>query len=137
MPRRPDNDKVVPTFEKYFTLEEATALLPFVRETFAQIEQVQTELARRAPEISRVLEAADGNGGGQKASAYLETVVVLRDLVRKLTDRGILVKNIGAGLVDFPHLRDGREVFLCYKVGEEGIAFWHEMDAGFAGRQSI
>jgi hypothetical protein len=61
----------------------------------------------------------------------------LDTLIHRLQDLGIEVKDIATGLIDFPALRDGRAIYLCWKYNEESIQFWHEMDAGFAGRQLI
>ena len=61
----------------------------------------------------------------------------LNMLLHQIQDMGIYVKDLETGLIDFPALREGQEVYLCWKFGEESIEFWHEIDAGFAGRQSI
>ncbi len=61
----------------------------------------------------------------------------LQEYVRELTELGVQLKDPERGLVDFPHMMDGRVVFLCWHHGEEELSFWHEVDAGFAGRQSL
>jgi hypothetical protein len=58
-------------------------------------------------------------------------------LVHKIRDTGVLFKDINLGLLDFPALKDGREIYLCWKYGEGEIAFWHEIEAGYAGRRPI
>jgi hypothetical protein len=61
----------------------------------------------------------------------------LDTLIHEILETGVQIKDINIGLLDFPTLRDGHEVYLCWKYGEGDIAFWHEVDAGFAGRQPI
>ncbi|HLV01558.1 MAG TPA: DUF2203 domain-containing protein, partial [Acidobacteriota bacterium] len=61
----------------------------------------------------------------------------LHGYLAKIQDAGCLVKSVDEGLIDFPHIRDGREVYLCWRYGEDDIEYWHEVDAGFAGRTPI
>jgi hypothetical protein len=66
-----------------------------------------------------------------------EGFVELREAILELLERGIVLRDLDRGLVDFPSLRDGREIFLCWQEGEDEVAFWHEVDAGFAGRRPL
>lgn len=127
----------MPFFDKHFTLEEACALLPEVRAAFRQIEDLRVSLGIRVEEIQSLMEAAGGNGGGKKSGKYLSEILELNSVINKLTKQGILIKDINTGLVDFPHIRDGKEVFLCWRVGEETIEYWHDLDRGYAGRQKL
>ena len=83
------------------------------------------------------MERAAGNGGSQVASKLVREFERLDALIHQVQDTGVLFKDINLGLLDFPALRNGREVYLCWKHGEKDIEFWHEIEAGYAGRRPI
>jgi hypothetical protein len=87
--------------------------------------------------LERLADSASNNTGGPEGTAYLEDLVRLQNYLKQIEEKGCLVKNLQEGLVDFPHLKEGREVYLCWKYGEEDIRYWHEVDAGFAGRTPL
>lgn len=122
---------------RYFTVAEANALLPNVRPVMSAILVARQQIVDAQPEIWPVLEKAVGNGGSKKAGALVAQFDVIQKNVRVLQDLGITVKDINQGLVDFPAQRDGREVYLCWRYDEASITHWHEVDAGFAGRQPL
>lgn len=124
-------------FEKHFTLGEANALLPHVLSVFEQIHSIREDLSERQEEIGKLHKAAPGNGGTAKGVELLGYSETVARLVAGLEEKGVLVKDIDAGLCDFPHMRDGEEVFLCWKIGEKSIGFWHEIETGFRGRQPL
>ncbi|MEI6914441.1 MAG: DUF2203 domain-containing protein [Armatimonadota bacterium] len=124
-------------FDKHFTLDEALQLLPEVRAAFQRIFEIQAALGDDLKDLNPLLKAAPSNGGGKKSAGYLQHIIEINKLVNGLTHRGILIKDINTGLIDFPHMRQGEEVFLCYRMGEATIRYWHEIGAGFAGRQDI
>jgi len=126
-----------PRFEKHFTLEEANALLPEVREIFSQIHAIQDSLQLRYEEIKALIQASPSNGGGTAAAALLECVREIHLLIEQLASWGIQVKDLQRGLIDFPHWRKNREVFLCWELGEDRIRFWHDLESGYAGRTPI
>ncbi len=127
----------MPQFEKYFTLDEALEMLPFVRASFERISSIREELGLTAEAMEQLTKKAGSNGGGQRSTGYLEKILSLNAVLSELSDRGILVKDVNVGLVDFPHIRDGREVLLCFMMGEETIAYYHEVETGFAGRRPL
>ena len=102
-----------------------------------EIQTIRKEILARRPEIWPVVERAAGNGGSQSASKVVREFERLDAFVRQVQDTGVIFKDINIGLLDFPAMKDGREVYLCWKYGEDDIAFWHEVEAGYAGRQSI
>jgi hypothetical protein len=102
-----------------------------------EIQAIRQEILARRPEVWPVVERAAGNGGSQAASRVVEEFARLDALVHRILETGALFKDINLGLLDFPALKEGREVYLCWKYGEVDIAFWHEIEAGYAGRQSI
>jgi hypothetical protein len=102
-----------------------------------EIQAIRQEILARKPDVWPVVERAAGNGGSQVASQLVFEFKRLDTLVHKVKATGVLFKDINLGLLDFPALKDGREVYLCWKYGEGEIAFWHEIEAGYAGRRSI
>jgi hypothetical protein len=130
--------------DRYFTPEEANQALAQVRPLAERMVEHRRRLlsatARRATLVSQI----QGNGGGITPSdlAELEVEVdrqasALQRCVDKLGGLGVQVKDLDAGLVDFPSLRDGEDVLLCWKVGEEAVEHWHGLEEGFAGRKPL
>lgn len=128
--------------ERLFSLEEALALLPLLRELLADIQTAKRALDERGAALERVLSAAGGNGHlaaeVEKArQALTEAGERLQAAMAELEATGAELKGIDEGLVDFRSLRDGRVVYLCWRLDETTISWWHELDAGFAGRQRL
>ena len=129
---------------RYFTPAEANALLAEVRpaaEELVQHRRAMTEAAaRRAQLVTRIAgNGGDFDPGEARADAELferEAEAAAR-CVERLEAIGVLVKDLDSGLVDFPALHDGEEVLLCWRVGEDEVAFWHPVDDGFAGRRPL
>lgn len=124
-------------FDRHFTLEEANALLPDVRAAFREVEDIRRRLALSGEELERLTRKGGSNGGGPHTAEYLDGILQLNSVINGLSRHGILIKDINIGLVDFPHLRDGEEVFLCYRMGEDSIGWWHDLESGFMGRRSL
>ncbi|MCI0331319.1 MAG: DUF2203 domain-containing protein [candidate division Zixibacteria bacterium] len=124
-------------FKKHFSLEEAGKLLPSLAKIFEEINTIQGELNARGAEVAEVQDSAKTNGGGSKADYHFAQNLKIQRLLGRVEKMGVLVKDLDRGLVDFPHLRGGREVFLCWMVGEKKIDFWHDLGAGFAGREPL
>lgn len=121
----------------YFTLDEANATLERLRPLVGQMLAIRQELLLIQPELEQVLPKVFGNGGGKVASQAVAYFERLEQLIRRIQEMGVELKDINSGLLDFPAVKDGREVYLCWRYGEEEIRFWHEIDAGFAGRQPL
>ena len=121
---------------RHYTLAEAEKALERVLELLGRLRSARALLsddeAREA-----LTDAAPGNGGGAPARTVSEGFLELREALRDLQEMEVVLRDLDRGLVDFPALRDGREVYLCWEEGEERIAFWHEPDAGFAGRRPL
>jgi len=122
---------------RHFSLEEAELLLEQFRPVVAAIVEIHERVVELHPQAWPAIEHAAGNGGSRAASLLVPEFEKLRTLVKLIQDQGVILKDMGQGLLDFPSLREGREVYLCWRHGEERIAFWHEVDAGFMGRQPI
>lgn len=129
---------------KYFTRDEAEALLPRVESLLREIQTLReqvVELEERLAEL-RVKLMSNGHQHGdemQRTQASLMSASAeITRRVRNIAALGVLVKDLDTGLIDFPTLRGGREVYLCWRLGEGSrIAWWHEVDSGFAGRQRL
>lgn len=129
---------------RQFTLEEANALVPLLEETFQRLapgRQEHSALRERLDELMRRRSANGSSSSNADLARARESVDRLarqvEEGVQELLDRGIIVRDVEQGLVDFPSQREGREVFLCWIRGESQIEFWHETDRGFAHRQPL
>jgi hypothetical protein len=128
---------------KLFSREEAEALLPKIEPLLQEIRELGREIAEHEAHLQ--VDQIKLMSNGHKPPADTET---LQNEVRILNHRihanveailamDVIVKDLAEGLVDFPSLLHGREVYLCWKLGEDGIHWWHEIEAGFAGRQPL
>ncbi|MGH2353300.1 MAG: DUF2203 domain-containing protein [Chloroflexota bacterium] len=137
---------------RYFTLEQANRLLPRVQRLLEQLQAQASELAMVQQVLAEGVGAAGaargpgsnghaGNGAAQRYLGALQRVDAVLDAMRvplaELQQIGCELKDIQTGLVDFRTVRDGRAVYLCWRLGEDEIRFWHELDTGFAGRQPL
>ncbi len=121
----------------YFTLKEANTALELIRPLMEEIQLIRQDILKNQPQAWPVIEKAAGNGGSHAASMLAQSFERLDKLVHQILDTGAIVKDINTGLLDFPSLREGHEVYLCWRLGEARIEYWHEVDDGFAGRQPL
>jgi hypothetical protein len=130
--------------KKYFTAAEANATLPLLRSILRDVTELAADLKERHDRLSRVEVPA----GAKVGDAYQEEVREMQaeferdrermqEYVEELHRLGVVLKDPYTGLVDFPSVVDDHEVFLCWRLGEPEVAHWHELDAGFAGRQKL
>ena len=124
---------------KIFTVQEANALLPDVRKIVGKIQRAHRKIARYSEDAKKAAEAAERGGGGfSDGVAYAFVLTELTVQISELEALGVQLKDFERGLVDFPSLRDGRVVLLCWQLGEgDELEFWHDVDAGFAGRTPL
>jgi len=122
---------------RYYTPKEANDQLEVVRPMVEDLMEISKRIRKLQPEIWSVVEKSAGNGGNPTLSKMLPDFDRLDDLLHQLQDMGIEVKDLATGLIDFPAVKDGRVVYLCWKYNEGSIQFWHEVEAGFSGRQPI
>ena len=124
---------------KIFTVQEANALLPEVRVTAAKIQRAHRQLSQYRDEAKKAAEASEQGGGGiAEGVAYATILTQLTMQLAELEALGVQLKDFERGLVDFPSLRDGRVVLLCWQLGEgDELEWWHDVDAGFAGRTPL
>ena len=126
-----------PAFERLFTVEEANALIPELREILDEAALHRDALREKAPHMEPILRAAISNGGGRVGSEYGLEAYKLYLAVKRIRELGVVLKDLDMGLLDFPHEREGRVVFLCWHPPEESVGYWHEIEAGYAGRQPL
>ena len=123
--------------KKLFTLDEANAFVPQLLDLVPKIQRLSVSLNNNFPDIKNARDKAKWNGGSDQGVDYLNAVLKYNDLMRKIEEMGCEVKGIREGLIDFPSLREGREVYLCWRMPEKEILFWHDVNAGFSGRKPI
>ena len=124
---------------KLFTIDEANALLPSVRQILQKIRRSRRRLARYRNEAKLAAEGAEQGGGGM-ANGLLYAMILtnLTQEMSELEALGVQLKDFDRGLVDFPSLRDGRVVLLCWQLGEgDELEWWHDLDTGFSGRTPL
>jgi hypothetical protein len=122
---------------KYFTLQEANDALNTIRPLMDEIQAIRRKILEKQPDAWTAIEKSVGNGGNRTLSRMVQDFEKLDALVHHILETGVQIKDINIGLLDFSAWKDGREVYLCWQYGEGEIAFWHEVDAGYAGRQPI
>lgn len=122
---------------KFFTLQEANETLNIIRPLMDEVQAIRRRILEKQPETWSAIEKSVGNGGNRILSGMVQDFERLDALVHRILDTGVQIKDINSGLLDFSARKDGREVYLCWQYGEVEIAYWHEVDAGFAGRQPI
>ena len=127
---------------RLFTLDEAIVLLPTVRQLMTEIQAAKADMDALTTELERLMGLTGGNGhlAADIASSREEVqkaAMKLQKLIEELDGIGVELKGIDEGLVDFPSERDGRVINLCWRLGEDTIAWWHELDTGFASRQPL
>ena len=123
-------------FRNHYSPEEARALLPQVRQWLDQLSGLRSQLDN----LDEALAGMTTSGrdiGGEDVNRWVRVLADIRCILWEFYKRDIRLKDLDRGLVDFPSLRAGKEVFLCWEKGEEDIQFWHELDAGYAGRQPL
>jgi hypothetical protein len=118
----------------HFTAEEANALLPKVTPLVEELRDAHAIMEERQDDVT---ESIPTNGGGAVHREFLDASTRAAAALQTLEELGLVVRDPSSGLVDFPGIRDGREVFLCWRLGEEAVAWFHPPETGFAGRQPL
>ena len=130
--------------DRHFTLKEAKELVPWLAEEFKSLKESLDRSATLKDDVDSLQEGLITNGR-KAVDKELDTAIralteessAIEKSLTGIQELGVLVKQAAPGLVDFPHLLEGREVYLCWQEGEEDIRYWHEIDGGFNGRQPI
>ena len=130
--------------QRNFTPDEANELLPEVRLLVERMVEAKRALDAAQAEADEVATRISGNGGGLPPARLAEVnagvnrrATELAGILEEIQELGLFVKDLDTGLVDFPSVRDGHDVLLCWRLGEDEVAFWHGYDDGFAGRRPL
>ena len=122
------------TEDRLYTLEEANAQLPDLRERLPRLRVARDGLIAAS---ERIKEAVASDGGGVAEAGWFAHQQTLKTELEQLAERGILLRDSEVGLIDFPAERGGRRVYLCWRLGEDQVAWYHEANAGFGSRKPL
>lgn len=123
---------------KLFTIDEANDLIPDAANKLREIQRLYEKIGRLKESAKAAATASNLGGGMEGGTAYVRALYNVGKLTTELHEDGIQLKDYSRGLIDFPCMRDGRVVLLCWQLGEpEFIEWWHEVETGFAGRQPL
>ena len=122
---------------RYFTLEEANQALPAIKPIMGQLLERRAKAARLSRQIEHLLENSHVDFGGAIPAELAKEFVIIEELLGQIKSFGCVVKNLEAGLIDFLAKIDGRDVYLCWRYGEDRIAYYHELHTGFQGRIAL
>jgi hypothetical protein len=122
------------TTDRVFTVQDANAELPELRERLPRLREARLGLIASS---ERITDAVASDGGGVAGSDWFRHQETLKAEVEYLADRGILLRDPDTGLIDFPAERDGEEVFLCWRLGEGDVEYYHGVHSGFGGRKPL
>ena len=123
--------------KKYFSVEEANECIPELISDITLLLKLKEELEKLHAKLTPFLEVIPTNGGSKDALRLMQIEEEFRSIVENIQERGCSLKGLEPALIDFPHLRDGKEVYLCWRYGEREIRYWHEILEGFAGRKPL
>lgn len=122
---------------RYFTVEEANALLPTIEPLMGQLLEKRAKAARLARDIQPLLANIRVDIGGSVPSELVQEFDVIESLMAEILAFGCIVKDMNGGLLDFLSERNGRDVYLCWRYGEPTISHYHELHTGYNGRRPI
>jgi hypothetical protein len=122
---------------KYFTVEEANALLPTLEPLMKQLLTRRAKASRLAQQLGHLLGDYRSNVGSPELSALTQDFVAIERMIAQVQAYDVVIKDVNAGLLDFLSERNGRDVYLCWKYGEDKIEYYHELHTGFSGRQQV
>jgi|SRR6266550_1095069 len=123
-------------FHKHYTREEARTLLPQIRQWLDRITQLRADLGKYDKRIEALVEPGR-DLGGDLINQWVKTLARLKEVLLEFYRREIQLKDLERGLIDFPAILGGKEVFLCWEKDEEDIEFWHDLETGYAGRERL
>jgi len=123
-------------FSKHYTREEAQALLPKLREWLKRLNELRRDVERSDKRLISLMHP--GNDlGGDLVNKWIRTLAEMQELLGEFQRREIQIKDLERGLVDFPAIIGGKEVFLCWEQDEDAVEFWHDLDTGYGGRERL
>jgi len=123
-------------FDKHYSREEASALLPQIRKWLAELNRQREAMQRFETRLSGLTEAGN-DVGGDTVNNWIRSLAAMQEVLAEFQRRRIFIKDLSRGLLDFPALIGGREVFLCWEQDEEDVEFWHDLETGYGGREKL
>jgi hypothetical protein len=123
-------------FEHHYTRDQARALLPKIRDWLKRLVELRDAIEQYDLRLTELM----GSGkdvGGTIVNSWVRSLVEVKEVLNQFNQRDIQIKDLERGLIDFPAVIEGKEVFLCWESDEDDIGFWHDLDAGFAGREPL
>jgi hypothetical protein len=123
-------------YDKHYTRDEARALLPQVRQWLKHVNDLRDQFGKQDSRLASLL-AAGNEVGGDVANNWVKLLCEIKTVLKEFKSREIQIKDIDRGLIDFPAIIAGKEVFLCWEQDEDDIEFWHDLDTGYAGRERL
>lgn len=120
--------------DKLYTVDEANALLPSLAPTLVELREKFEEAARVREAVAH---AAIGNGWSEKRDSWSRLLARVQELAERLQEWNIELRDISTGLIDFPTVIDGDDAYLCWRLGEPEVAYWHSAEEGFPGRRPL
>lgn len=123
-------------FQKHYSREEARALLPQLRQWLAELNRLREDGERFEKRLGGMVEEGQ-DAGGETVNNWIRALAGMQSLLLEFQRREIFIKDLSRGLVDFPAIIAGKEVFLCWESDEEDIEFWHDIDSGYSGREKL
>ena len=122
---------------KYYTVEEANQALPRLRVFAKELRRIYQRITDLRPQIQGVLAKSRADSGSAAASKMAMAFIQFDDIVEEMAKLGAELKDPATGLCDFLALHEGRDIYLCWRLGEEEIEWWHDLHTGFAGRRHV
>ena len=127
---------MAPRFDKHYTREEARALLPQVRKWLTEISRLRDDVQHYEKRLGGLTDS--GNDiGGDTVNSWIRALAGMQEILAEFQQRRIFLKDLSRGLVDFPAIIGGKEVFLCWESDEDDVEFWHDLETGVGGREKI
>jgi len=123
-------------FQKHYTRDEAEALLPQLRAWLQELNRLRLEVERYDKRLGG-LNTEGQDTGGETVNLWIRALAGMQNILAEFQRRDIFIKDLTRGLVDFPTLIGGKEVFLCWESDEDKIEFWHDLETGYGGRERL
>ena len=123
-------------FRQHYTRDQARALLPQLRLWLDRLRELRKRLERDDHRAAQLMQSSQ-DIGGETVNNWVKTAIEMQGVLAEFERRQIQIKDLDRGLVDFPALMGGKEVFLCWEQDEEDIEYWHDLDTGYAGREKL
>jgi len=123
-------------FKKHYTRDEARALLPQIRQWLKRLAESRERLDRHDRRLASLL-SGGRDVGGDTVNQWVTAVADIKESLNEFQKREIHIKDLERGLIDFPAILGGKEVFLCWEQDEPDIEFWHDLNSGYAGRERL